>query len=408
MALLDLLHLGAADHGCSLVVGHVDHGIHSESSRIAEQVAAAAAVRHLAFQLRTLTLGEGTSETRARIARRIALRELAVSAGAAVIVLAHHADDQAETVLLRLVRGSGPAGLAGMASRHGRWIRPLLGVRRTELLAHLAVRGLPAWVDPANSDPHHLRSWLRMALLPTLQARLPDVVERLNRSAAQAAGGRRAWAEVTAVLPALDVQRFQRGISVAAPVLQGYRSSLRHAVLAALGRRNGVLLGERRLAAVDRLLAGRSGVAITLAATFRAELAFGRLTFYQDVDAPVSAAVPLVQGGNVMLGGAEFAVEMARAGSPVRGGWTTLLVPGRYAVRTWRPGDRIRPLGGDGSRAVAVLFREGRIAPARRRMWPVVVTENDATIVWVPGICRADVAVPAEGDEVWRVECAIS
>src|ERR1019366_1160190 len=149
------------------------------------------------------------------------------------------------------------------------------------LLAHLAVRGLPAWVDPANSDPHHLRSWLRMGLLPTLQARLPDVVERLNRSAAQAAGGRRAWAEVTELLPALDVQRFQRGISVAAPVLQGYRSSLRHAVLAALSRHVGVLLGERRLAVLDRLLQGQSGGEVTLAGALPAELAFGRLTVYR-------------------------------------------------------------------------------------------------------------------------------
>lgn len=407
LALLDLLHLGAADHGCCLIVGHVDHGIHPDSIGVAEHVAAAAASRNLPFHARTLALGVRTSETRARAARRAALSELAAEAGASAIVLAHHADDQAETVLLRLLRGSGPAGLAGMASRYGPWVRPLLGVRQSELVAHLASRGLTAWIDPANSDPRHLRSWLRVAVLPVLGDRLPDVVERLNQAAAQAAAARRAWCQVPELLPGLDVKSVVCGISVAAPVLLGYRSTLRHAVLAALGRRLGVLLGERRLAALDRLLEGHSGGAVTLAAAFRAELAFGRLTLYRPDEAAL-ALVPLSCGGTARLGSAALAVVTERAGTTVRGGWMTALVPGHYAARTWRSGDRIRPIGGAGSRSVAVLFREARVGPARRRTWPVVVTGDDATIVWVPGICRADVAVPAEGDEAWRVDCAIA
>jgi tRNA(Ile)-lysidine synthase len=407
LALLDLLHLGAPEHGCVLVVGHIDHGIHPESARVAEHVAVAASARHLPYLVRTLALGQGTNETRARTARRAALVELAAEAGAQAIVLAHHADDQAETVLLRLLRGSGPAGLAGMAPRHGPWVRPLLGVRRSVLLDHLASRRLTAWTDPANSDPRHLRSWLRIEVLPALTARLPDIVARLDRSAAQAAEARRAWSQVPERIPGLDVQRTLRGISVAAPMLKGYRSPLRHAVLAALGRRVGVLLGQRRLAALDRLLEGQSGAAVTLATAFRAELAFGRLTLYR-LDDSVPAAVRLVGVGTVTLGSTELAVGIGRAGITVRGGWTTALMPGSYAVRTWRPGDRIRPLGGAGSRAVAVLFREARIGPARRRTWPVVVTDDDATIVWVPGICRADVAVPSEGDEAWRVDCTFT
>jgi tRNA(Ile)-lysidine synthase len=406
LALLDLLHLGAANHGCALAVGHVDHGIDPDSGQVAEQVAAAARSRHLGFHLRHLSLDAGSSETRARVARRAALVELAVEARASAIVLAHHADDQAETVLLRLLRGSGPAGLAGMAPRNGLWVRPLLGIRCIDLVAHLSMRGLVPWTDPANSDRRHLRSWLRTEIMPLLASRLPDVTERLNRAGSQAGEARRGWGQVPEFLSGLDVQPVQHGISVAAPLLRGYRSPLRHAVLAALGRRIGLLLGARRLAALDRLLDGQSGGVIALAATFRAELAFGRLTLMEIAAAP--GPVPLVAGRTVRLGSAELAVGNARAGAMSRGGWSTALVPGKYVARTWRAGDRIRPLGGTGSRAVAVLFREARVSPMRRKVWPVVTTGDDATIAWVPGICRADVGVPAEDDEAWCVECAFS
>ncbi len=408
LALLDLLYRGMAQHQHELIVAHVDHGIHPGSSAVAQLVATAAAERQLPFEVVRLQLGAGASETRARRARRAALRGVAARSGAAAIVLAHHADDQAETVLLRLLRGSGPAGLAGMAGRHGPWMRPLLGVRRTELAAYLASRGLSAWEDPANIDPQHLRSWLRIAVLPTLAERLPDVVLRLTRSASQAAEARTAWQELLPSLSGLDPIRVDHGISVAAPVLQGYRSALRHAVLAALGRQIGVLVGVRRLAALDRLLAGHSdGGAVTLAARFRAELAFGRLTLYQ-IERAASEVVALVPGESATLGNWRFETRIEPALPATRAGWIVGLWPGTYAVRQWRQGDRIRPLGGTGSRSVAVLLREARVPPARRAAWPVMVNADDATIVWVPGICRADAGAPPEGTEAWRVECVVT
>ena len=407
LALLDLLDRARGVHGSALLVAHVDHGIHPDSVRVAAMVEAEAQRRGLTFHCCNLSLGAAASETRARVARRAALTELAAVVSADAILLAHHADDQAETILLRLLRGSGPAGLAGMAPRQGIWVRPLLGVRRAELVQHLESHGQTGWADPANSDTRHLRSWLRSAIVPVVVARLPDAIERLGRSAGLAAESRRAWDEVLEGIPGLLLENSGRGISVAAPLLQGYRSALRHAVLAAIGRRIGVLLGERRLAAIDSLVERHSGGSIALDGRWRAELAFGRLTFYRDRDES-SAPVMLAPGNRTTVGEAEFVVKVGRAGAATRNGWTTALVPGKYVVRTWRAGDRVRPLGGSGSRPATVLFREAKISPARRHRWPVVVSEDDATIVWVPGICRADVAIPAEGDEAWRVECAFT
>lgn len=409
LALLELLHHGAAIHGRELVVGHVDHGIGEGSAAIAAQVAAHAMRCGLAFRMARLDLGAGCSETRARSARRAALRALAAAAEAEVVVLAHHADDQAETILLRLLRGSGPAGLAGMAPRRGPWIRPLLGIPQEALQSYLTFCGLTAWQDPANDDPRHLRSWLRAEVMPRLVDRLPDLVARLGEAGEQARAARRAWNAIPALVPALEQAVTERGISVAAPCLRGYRSDVRHAVLAALGRRFGVPLGARRLAALDRLLLGRRGAGVVrLSGRLEAELAFGRLTFQRVAAEDASPELVLEPGSDAMVGEVRIRMISAIATAAERGGWETTLASGRYVARTWRPGDRIRPLGGRGSRAVGVLFREARIPPRRRRGWPVIASGEDATIVWVPGICRSDNRIPAPGTEALHVECAFT
>lgn len=405
LALLDLLHRGAARHRRPLVVAHIDHGIGAESGTVASAVAAAAATRDLRFVTAALRLGPGATETRARLARRAALRALAAGVGAEAIVLAHHADDQAETVLLRLVRGSGPAGLAGMAARNGPWVRPLLELPRDRLAAHLAEVGVVAWQDPANRDPRHLRSWLRQEVLPGMTARLPDLRERLLTTAWQAREARNGWDQLLDELPELALTAEPGGFSVAAPLLRGYRSALRHAVVAALGRRCGVPLGARRLAAVDRLLSGRDA-SIRVAAGLEAELAFGRLAFRHPAGPPPE---PVTLGNEAGITFGPLTLRTVRAAAPAaeRGGWSAALEPGSYQLRAWQSGDRIRPLGGRGHRQVSVLLREARIAPGRRSHWPVVV-DADATIVWVPGICRSDARIPTEGTEALCAHAAFA
>jgi tRNA(Ile)-lysidine synthase len=403
LALLDLLHAGASRHGRTLIVGHVDHGISAESGEVATVVQWVAKGRGLEFITQELRLGAATSETRARTARRRALQRMAGKVGADVIVLGHHADDQMETVLLRLLRGSGPAGLAGMAERSGVWVRPLLGIHRAALADHLAERGIPAWQDPANADPRHLRSWLRAEVMPVLARRLPDLPERLLGAARQAGEARDAWDALLDAAPELALEAADGGFSVAAPPLRGYRSGLRRAVVAALGRRIGVPLGARRVAAVERLLGGRDGT-IRLAQQLEAEVAFDRLTLRRPLGPPPPPA-PIPAEGGISFGGFRIEAAVGASTAAERGGWTASLVPGSYRIRAWQSGDRIRPLGGVGHRPVSVLFREAHVAPGRRTHWPVVVAD-DATIVWVPGICRSDARIPTEGTEALCVHVA--
>ncbi|MGH7645086.1 MAG: tRNA lysidine(34) synthetase TilS, partial [Gemmatimonadales bacterium] len=126
VALLDLLH-EAALPGIGLVVAHADHGIQPGSAAVAEQVGRLAASYGLPFELGRLALGPGASETVARRARYAWLRDVQRRRGVRYLVTAHHRDDQVETVLLRVLRGSGLAGLAGIPARaRGGLVRPLL------------------------------------------------------------------------------------------------------------------------------------------------------------------------------------------------------------------------------------------------------------------------------------------
>jgi tRNA(Ile)-lysidine synthase len=125
-------------------------------------------------------------EAAARAARYAALDQAAAATGAAAILLGHTRDDQAETVLLGLARGSGARSLAGMAPRSGRYLRPLLPVRRAQAQAACAAAGLQPWQDPHNSDPAYARVRVRNQILPMLEELLgPGITDALARSADQ-------------------------------------------------------------------------------------------------------------------------------------------------------------------------------------------------------------------------------
>src|SRR5258708_14639344 len=125
-------------------------------------------------------------EAAARAARYQALDRAAAATGAAAILLGHTRDDQAETVLLGLARGSGARSLAGMAERSGRYLRPLLGISRAQTRAACAALNLEPWDDPQNADPGYARARVRHRLPPALERALgPVVTEALARSPRQ-------------------------------------------------------------------------------------------------------------------------------------------------------------------------------------------------------------------------------
>lgn len=185
--LLHALATSSAQHRIPLVAMHVDHGLHEDSAYWAEQCRSSVADLGVEFQSRRVTVNSAAGkgqEAAARDARYAALAS-AMSPGD-WILSAHHQDDQAETLLLNLLRGSGPAGIAGIAAirpfGNGWLARPMLSFPRDALQEYAAQHDL-SWVeDPSNTDRSFDRNFLRHEIMPMLESRWPEVAGRLHRS----------------------------------------------------------------------------------------------------------------------------------------------------------------------------------------------------------------------------------
>ncbi|HEX9064457.1 MAG TPA: tRNA lysidine(34) synthetase TilS [Streptosporangiaceae bacterium] len=170
----------------------VDHGLQAGSAAQAARVVATltdlgldpVCARTVRVEERGAAGGYPGPEAAARQARYAAIEAAAAECGAAVVLLGHTMDDQAESVLLGLARGSGARSLAGMSEVSGRYRRPLLGLRREETRSACAALGLQPWDDPQNSDPAFARSRVRLRVLPLMEDQLgPGVTEALARTA---------------------------------------------------------------------------------------------------------------------------------------------------------------------------------------------------------------------------------
>jgi tRNA(Ile)-lysidine synthase len=193
MALLQIAVAAAPVHGWRLSVVHLDHGLRPGSDDDARFVADAAATLGLEAHLRRTDVaalaaarGDGLEEA-GRQARYAFFDEVAASIGPDTLVMtAHTADDQAETVLLHLARGTGLAGLSGIAPRRGRIVRPLLGMRRASLREVLDQQGIDYRLDPSNADPRFRRNRARAELVPALEQLHPGAVASLAAIAERA------------------------------------------------------------------------------------------------------------------------------------------------------------------------------------------------------------------------------
>ena len=407
VALLDVLNGLASDLGLSLVVAHVDHGIQQQSSEVAKRLRKHVESYGLPFETVQLNLGPHATETEARRARYAWLRDLQKRRGAEYLVTAHHADDQVETILLRALRGSAPAGLAGISAKsRGGLVRPLLPFSRAELVAHASARGLPVYDDPANRDPRHLRSWLRTTLLPLLSERLgANVLRDLLQVGRHAARERRAWERALDLLPHLAFAVQENGFAVARATLCGYDNALSVALLRAAARRVGLNLGPAKARKLVAFAQRPSGRRLPLGGGWSAEIVFDRLQIGRDQGSEVVLATvtPAGERGSARFGGFEVRWSLEQAPARIeRATWTTWLDPLAWEIRAPARGDSLVPLGGVGHRPLRRLLMEARVPRGARERYPVV--SRGETVLWVPGICRSAAGVPAPGTRAVRVD----
>jgi tRNA(Ile)-lysidine synthase len=179
-----LLHVMASlseSFGLELHAHGVNHGLRDEAPAELDQIERLATTLGVPFTRSNVQVPKGANlQARARNERYAALRRTALGLGARWIATAHHADDRAETVLIRLLRGSGPVGLGVLAPQKGDLIRPLIRASRLDILEHLERHQLQYSVDPSNRDPHYLRTRIRIDVLPMLIQESPGIVSHLN------------------------------------------------------------------------------------------------------------------------------------------------------------------------------------------------------------------------------------
>lgn len=343
------------------------------------------------------------SETDLRRRRYRLLARVAASGGFARVATGHTRDDQVETVLLRIIRGTGTAGLAGIPPlRDGLFIRPLLEVSHRELCDYLRGRRLGWWEDPANRQDRVPRNRVRRELLPLLRRDYnPGVDEallRLSRSA------RRHQAVVDRQADGLKWRRsggtlvMSSGDFLAAPEAVRARLLVRAARLLTAGRRHS--LPQERVEQVLEVLAGKgagTGITVELGSGLSCRSGGGLLQVY-DAVAEAGGEIHLEVNGpgpvSCPQAGWEMEFRLSRPGAvatsahagrvffDARGCSFPLL------LRSWRPGDRLRPWGGRGSRKVARLLMDAGIP--RHLRWRVPLLCKNERVLWVAGLRRGD------------------
>ncbi len=395
-------------------VAHVHHGLRGpEANADLEFVRARAhalGVPSLFARVNAAARDGRSPEARARALRYAALEELREQGDYRYIATAHQLDDQAETVILRAIRGTGPVGMAGIAPRSadGRLLRPLLRIRREELRAYLRERGLPWRDDESNQDLAIPRNRLRAEVIPVLEAIHPVAVRKLGElteSAREAA----MWMQ-DAVVPVLEQALEERdgGVWIDPASLVSLAPALRMRALAELFVRRG--LSERisgsHLERVARFFEwAESGKTLSLP---QGMLLFcDRDRFWLGPEPgpcfPPSFSAVLRPPESLELPERDLRLTWRRVAS--RGsGLESLRVPGDplspLIVRSPLPGDRMRPSEKVRTVPLQDLFSAARWS--RRARARAVVVEWAKEVVWVVGLARRQIE-HSMGDSGWEL-----
>lgn len=420
VALVRLLYELKDKLGLRLLVAHLNHQLRGKEAdadeefvrRLAERLEIEFVVRREDIAARAKKEKVNLEEA-GREARLEFFASLITAGKADAVAVAHTLDDQAETVLARLVRGAGTRGLAGIypvvepvpGAKSGRLVRPLLGVRRSELRDYLDSLQQPWREDASNRDRKRLRSRIRMELLPQLNA---AAFEHLGRLAEHAREEENFWAAV--VEHRFGVLAHRRGEELDLPVRalvepdpllgklsgrqarEGQRALARRLVRRALAEVRGDL---RRIMQkhVENILhlaeEGQSGQRIALPGVVverefdrivlhPAGLAASPASFEVKIEGPQAVRLP---DGGVL----EFKLVGVAKLEPVYNGRRSVAAAARMRfpllVRNWRPGDRFQPAGSRSRKKLKQLFQQERIPVAERARLPLAVCGGE--IVWV-------------------------
>jgi tRNA(Ile)-lysidine synthase len=410
VSLLHLLRFAADDAGLRVSAAHFDHAMRPGSERDA------AWVRGLC-RAWEVELAEARAETaprteeEARDARYAFLRQAQAERGATRLATAHHADDQAETVLFRVLRGTGIPGLAGIPPADGSGlIRPLLPFSRAEIRRYARENGLSWRADPTNALADPARNRIRLRLLPYIERHLaPGARKSLARLAELAREDESAWDAVLRPILEETVREEDGALVLVRERLTSYDRTLRARVLRTLLRRLGAApdrAGTRM--ALEFISHAPSGRILELPGGLRITTEFGMARIQRATaqpaeipDAPLTIHGAGDGDGRFVIGGRPGIARWTCG--PADGAddeeLTVRIAPdaARFplVLRGREPGDRIRTRAG--TRPLKKVLGEARVPLRARRALPVLA-DADGAVLWVPGVARADGLAPQPGE----------
>lgn len=415
-ALLHLLTELAGERGWRLFAAHLDHGVRPESAEQAAEVAARAEAAGVPCAVGRAPPDMSRTQAAFRRERYRFLRREARRTNAVRIATGHQADDQAETVLFRILRGTGLKGLGGIPLRRGPLVRPLLAFERSELQAWLRERGIPWTRDPSNEDPRWTRARLRHEVMPLLEEVAGHPVGPRLRALARAARRAERALERTAAAALRDARLGgdEPPINrIARDRLLAYDREIQARAIRQAARSHGISLtrGGTR-AAVEFIKRGRSGAAVDLGDRLRLAREFDVLRL-----GPPPRTTPdrtwtigaEPGGAEVAVGGRRYGIRWGPgrpdAGEARRRDAARVVLPlaGTAFPLTFRgprPGDRILLAGG--TRKLKKAFGEHRVPRSERPRVPVL-EDAEGRLLWAAGVGRARFAVPSPSEETFIV-----
>jgi tRNA(Ile)-lysidine synthase len=409
-----LLHVLRFQLARDVVAAHFDHAMRADSGADAQWVRGLCRAWDVPLEAaRAEDVPE--SEAAARELRYTFLFAAAERSGADAVLTAHQADDQAETVLFRLARGTGLPGLAGIPACRGILVRPLLAFTRAELVTYATSSRIGWREDPSNRSLRFARNRIRHSVLPELERARPGATRRIARLARTAAAAERVWRGIVAaavqdVLEHAD----SAGFVLARERLLAYDPYIRARVIRHLLDR----LGSRpdragTRSAMTFINSGVSGGGVELTGSVRLERDFDRLNLravrppqqHPDVALRIADAGP--GAGMFVAGGQKYVARWAPAGQVVRAGHAARFDPSSLRfpleLRAWQAGDRIRLAYG--SKKLKRLFQERRISRSRRASVPVLI-DSAGVVLWAVGLARSAEATAGSGDVVLEITVA--
>lgn len=397
------------EHRSGCVVAHFDHGLRGERAALMDGAAVAALCKRYGLALRTKTWSNPRpGEAAARTARYAFLAEVARAENADAVVTGHTADDQVETIVMHVMRGSGLHGLTGMAPQsilpvhadaavaRPALIRPLLVVSRAETHAYCRARRLTYADDVTNRDPRFLRTRVRHELLPALEGSAPGVRARVLNAANAARDSIRRLDVVAS--PAISSRAPAGAVALS-------RGALRE--LGPDAGAHAIRLGVSRLLGDAREFDSRHYALLAAAATARTGSTFH---MPRGVVATVDPDVVVFSAGRPRPASIDPSFEVALPFDGACGEWhlhvspaserrdgatgeQVVLLPPGCVVRGRRPGDRIRPRGLQGSKKLQDYYTDRKVPRRMRDGAPIIARDRD--VWWTP---YGAVEPPAAGD----------